>query len=82
MIRNKNFYIFFLIWFIFPLNIVCCSQYVGEEEMTVTKEKLKTQSVIHLAVAQLRTTASPRMEPEGSVFFSWWRESFCCQNSH
>lgn len=29
MIRTKNLYILFLIWLIFPLNIVHCSQYVG-----------------------------------------------------
>lgn len=29
MIRTKNLYILFLIWLIFPLNIVYCSQYVG-----------------------------------------------------
>lgn len=52
-----------------------------EEEMTVTKDKLKAQSFIRLAVAQLRTTASLRMEPEGGVFFRWWREAFYCQNS-
>lgn len=49
--------------------------------MTVTKDKLKAQSFIRLAVAQLRTTASLRMEPEGGVFFRWWREAFYCQNS-
>lgn len=84
MIRTKNLYIFFLIWFIFPLNIVRCtvSMLEEEEEMTVAKEKLKAQSFIHLAVAQLRTTARLRMEPEGGVFFCWWKEAFCCQNSH
>lgn len=25
MIRTKNFYVFFLIWFIFPLNIARCT---------------------------------------------------------
>lgn len=84
IIRTKNFYNFFLIGLIFPLNIVRCtvSMLEEEEEMTVTKDKLKAQSFIRLAVAQLRTTASLRMEPEGGVFFRWWREAFYCQNSH